>query len=320
VTAVLGADIGGTAIDVVCIDDRGLLLAHRRAPTPRDGARSITESLVTCLNDVLDAADVPVSAIGVGIPGQVDTEEGTVCMAVNLGIDGRPWPLAGHVARMTGLPVALENDVRAAALGAYHRLTAERIDTGGPFENDLVYLSVGTGISAGYVRRGRIHRGRLGMAGEIGHVIVDPHAGRCNCGLDGCLEIVAAGPAIARLWPTANGRSAQDLFTAAVQGEPRAVFVARPIVDHLTTALQWLVMGYAPDVVVLGGGVGTVPTLVTLLHRRLRELGARSRIIRDLLDPERIVVLSETDYVGAQGAAWLARDSPTSVPSKRNGR
>jgi predicted NBD/HSP70 family sugar kinase len=126
-----------------------------------------------------------------------------VTMAVNLGVGAHPYPLAAEVGAATGLPVTIENDVRAAALGAHESLRL----AGDPPES-LAMVSIGTGISAGFVVRGELLHGVHGMAGEIGHVVIDESAALCRCGQRGCLEAVAAGPAIARAWPKGAAGSA----------------------------------------------------------------------------------------------------------------
>ena len=234
--------------------------------------------------------------IGVGVPGQVDPEAGTVSLAVNLGIDGRPYPLAAAVADQLGRPVVLENDVRAAALGASLALGV----TG-----SLALLAIGTGISAGLVVDGRIRRGRDGMAGEIGHAPVAAGP-RCACGLDGCLEALAAGPAIAAAWPQGGDRAADGLFAAALAGDAAAVAAAAPLVRHLTTGVTWLLVTWAPDVLVLGGGAGATPALLPLLQAELSQRAARSALARRVLDPDRLVSLPPQLAAGALGAAALA--------------
>src|SRR5205823_13868902 len=126
---------------------------------------------------------------GLGIPGRVQPATGLVESAVNL--RWRQLPAGPLLAERLGVPCHLENDARAAALGAYQTGDERR------FQN-WAYISVGTGIAAGLILRGQLYRGPNGMAGEIGHTVVLPGGPRCACGLSGCLEAIAAGPAILR--------------------------------------------------------------------------------------------------------------------------
>ena len=153
--------------------------------------------------DVARAAEVSVSdvnAIGIGIPGTVDPVSGTVRFAVNVGIGRDDLDLGPRLTDELGVGVHVENDVRAAALGADWYLSNEF----GPV-NDLAYLSIGTGIAAGYVEHGRLRRGNTLVAGEIGHIPIDPNGPLCACGQVGCIEAISSGSAIERMWPTEKG-------------------------------------------------------------------------------------------------------------------
>lgn len=293
----LGVDVGGSTTEVLAVDGDGLELDRLVVPTSAAGGEAVTTTIVDAVERVTARVGQQPAGIGVGIPGQVDPMVGVVQLAVNLHIGDENWQLATTLTERTGLPAVVENDVRVAALGALAHLRGEH-----PALSDLVYLSVGTGISAGVVSDGRLHRGHSGMAGEIGHVVVWGEA-ECACGLRGCLETVAAGPAISRAW---NGGEADDLFGAASRGEADATAVAAPIVDHLVTGLRWLVACHDPELVALGGGVGGTRPLLGLIQTRLTELGERSPLARRLLDPQRVVSLPASVGVGARGAAALA--------------
>ncbi len=144
-------------------------------------------------------------AIGVGVPGRVDPAEGTVTLAVNLG--WRDFPLKAALETRLGRPCIVENDARAAAIGLHERGVLGDFD-------DLAYLAVGTGIAAGVVLDGTLHRGARGLAGEIGHAIADRDGPVCACGQHGCLEAFVSGPAIAR---RAHAATATDVFAAAAE-------------------------------------------------------------------------------------------------------
>ncbi len=151
------------------------------------------------------------SSIGIGIPGLVDTASGEVAHAVNLGVDR--LPLGGVLAERLGVRVRVENDVKAASLGAYDLLG---------LTGTMAYLNLGTGMAAGIVVDGRLWRGTSGIAGEIGHIPIDPAGAECACGQRGCLETVASGSGIARQWPTADPLPARSLFEAAAAGDGEA--------------------------------------------------------------------------------------------------
>lgn len=299
---VVGVDIGATSTEAVAYDGDWRPVTRSMAATGRggEGARDTALKLVAAVT--ADLADTALERVGLGVPGSVDDVSGEVSLAVNLGLGEDRFPLAAELAARLGVPVTLENDVRAAAVGAHEHL---RI-TGSPVR-DLAFLGIGTGISAGLVLDGRLHRGRDGMAGEIGHVVVAPGAGPCACGLDGCLEVVASGTAISRLWPSPNGEPTRELFEAAERGDPRAVELAMTVSSHLVTAIHWLVMSHAVDVVVLGGGVGTSESpLLRTIRSRIQEMGERSPLARRMLAPERVIALPVELSLGALGAAVIA--------------
>ena len=160
----IGLDIGATKTLGVLVDEQGRVVEQVREATEPgpDGVVRTAELVVAHLGA---AADGPRAvSVGLGIPGLVDVERGVVKHAVNLGLDGAWVPLRDELERRLGLPVAIENDVNVATLGAV-ALSGIR---------DLVYLSIGTGLAAGLVLDGQLRRGASGAAGEVGHVPVDP--------------------------------------------------------------------------------------------------------------------------------------------------
>jgi glucokinase len=189
----VGVDVGGSKIAVLVVDRDERVLARQVAPTSAgDQDRAVGEIAAVVDAALAQAGATPddIAAIGVGVPGRVDPLTGAVTLAVNLG-----WsdlPLGSGLENRFGRPCVVENDVRAAAVGLHRRRVVGEVD-------DLAYLAVGTGVSAGVVLHGRLHRGARGLAGEIGHVIVEPGGPRCACGQDGCLETLVSGSAIARL-------------------------------------------------------------------------------------------------------------------------
>ena len=189
----VGVDVGGSKIAVLVVDRDDRVLAREVAPTKAGAQDRAVEEIAAVVTGALARAGATagdIAALGVGVPGRVDPLTGDVTLAVNLG-----WsdlPLGSRLEAHFGRPCVVENDVRAAALGLHRRRVLGDIE-------DLAYLAVGTGVSAGVVLDGRLHRGAHGLAGEIGHVIVDPGGALCACGQHGCLETLVSGSAIARL-------------------------------------------------------------------------------------------------------------------------
>lgn len=288
-TVRVGVDVGGTTTKLQVFS--ASTSSRHEAPTRSGDGRTLAEGIALLLEDALSRAGIgPADTIGIGIPGQVDPASGTVRHAVNLGLDGAPVPLGAMLADRLGMAVSIENDVRAAAIGVreYRRTEGDTVD-------DLVFVSIGTGISAGVIIGGRLHRGRHGLAGEIGHApLADDHT-LCRCGLRGCLEAVAAGPAIA-----AGGTA--DATALFGEGSPDIV-AARRVATALARALLVLATTYDPEIFVLGGGIG--PHVAPAVRAALIEVSAASPFGRALLTPERVVTLPPGVDVGTIGAALL---------------
>ena len=300
-TSTIGVDVGGTSTEAVVIDPNGEVLATSQVSTRTPGGAAVLSSIEAAI-DRLSWAH-PVDAIGVGIPGQVDNTAGSVRLAVNLGIDDQSFPLAELLSTTQGLPVLVENDVRAAAFGVFDKLRRTEDDPG-----DLALLSLGTGVAAGVVIDGTIHRGATGMAGEIGHVVVDRMGSLCRCGQTGCLETVVSGPAIAAAWRSAGQQTpASSLFAAAANGDQIASDLADEVTAHLAMAIHWLAAAYDVDTIVLGGGLAEAgQPLLDAVRYALRTTAGSSDLATRTLDPNRIRLSPPGGPHGARGAALLA--------------
>ena len=293
---VLGIDVGGTKSAALLVDGDDRVIGRGAAPTRHDEA---AYGIVALARDVLDRVEIlpgDLAAVGVGLPGHVDPVAGTVALAVNL--DGLPQPIASVVDEAFGVPCFIDHDARAAA-----RWIA-RLDGG--THRGIGYVSIGTGISAGLVLDGVPVTGARGMAGEIGHVVAVPEGPLCVCGLRGCLEAVASGPAIARAAGTAT---AVDAFAAAAAGDARAVAAVDEAVACLARAVRGLVLGFGLDDVVIGGGVARAGTaLMTPLLRALAAERDASSLVRVLLTSDVIRPHPADADAGAWGAVTVARD------------
>jgi glucokinase len=304
---VLGVDVGGTKTAALLVDHDDAVRARTTAPT-RPGA--LTEAIIAIGHAAMGAAGVradEVGAIGIGLPGQVDPVAGTVGLAVNLVSLGQP--IARQVEDALGIPTFIEHDARAAARwlseldAATHRA--------------LGYVSIGTGIAAGVVLDGRLVTGAQGMAGEIGHVVAEPNGPECVCGLRGCLEAVASGPAIARearaaaatggttLSPTAT---TADVFRAASEGDPSGRRIVESVAAHLARGIRGLVLSFGLDLVIVGGGVARAgdALMEPLLAAVARERGASS-VVRALLADGVVRRRPADPEAGTWGAVTVAR-------------
>ena len=195
---VAGVDVGGTKTSLVVTDDRDRVLYERVAPTDRAG---LVAQIAGLVDDARRELGHEIAAVGVGIPGNVDPEDGSVSMAVNLGITH--LPLGPMLEAELGIPAFVEHDARAAAFW----LSEQPADGSSRAPASVAFLAVGTGISAGVVLDGAVLRGDNSFAGEVGHVLADPDGAPCACGLRGCLETIAAGPAAATPPPMTTRRT-----------------------------------------------------------------------------------------------------------------
>jgi glucokinase len=306
-TVRVGLDIGGTKTAAMVADAAGRCLGLESRPTDAADATRLVAGIVAAVDAALaqaGAARRDVATVGVGVPGQIDPARGTVSLAVNLNLH-EPFPLRQALQDALGAPVTLENDVRAAAWGAFHWANERR-----PVRS-LAYLSIGTGIAAGLVLDGRLYRGAHGMAGEIGHVPLDATGPRCRCGAYGCLEVYAAGPAIAAqaaaALPAGAAPDTSEVYALAAQGQPVATEIVDRAAGYLARAVYLLAMTYDVEQIALGGGVTRAGNdFERPLRHALAALRADSPLAATMLPDEAIVVLPAELNAGLIGAVYLA--------------
>lgn len=293
----VGLDIGATKALGVVIEADGTVVAQSRQNT-LPGADGILDTATTVLDSLAVALDggLP-SHIGIGIPGIVDRDRGAVSHAVNLGLGGDWFPLADRLADRTGAAVVVENDLNAATWGAHVLSGAD----------DLAYLSLGTGLGVGFVLSGTLRRGAHGVAGEIGHVSVDPDGTHCSCGQRGCLELRASGSSISAAWPAEDGTpAAVSLFAAAVAGDPEAIAVRHRFAAGVADAVRVLGLVVDPAVIIIGGGVAQVgEPLLAAVSAALRAQAATSQFLAALDLADRIRLLPGQLPIAAIGAALI---------------
>jgi len=301
----LGLDIGGTKTDAVAIDERGDIVARLRIPTGF-GPDAVVDTAVSALEQLAHRTGSPLSAfssIGIGIPGTVDTEGGIVSHAVNLGVD--ELELARDLRLRLGVAVQVENDVKAAALGAFRLLFPLQ---GGGDRHSMAYLNLGTGLAAGLVLGGELWRGSRGTAGEIGHIPVDPAGALCPCGQRGCLETVASGSAIARQWPSDDAVPVLSLLAAAQAGDPAAIAISRSLVENVAAAVRILVLTVDVEAVVIGGGLSHLgDPLLDDIRSVLGGWALDSPFLASLELPGRVQFVPDDFPVAAVGAALVGR-------------
>ncbi len=256
-------DLGGTKIQAAVVDRDGRVVATHRTETDVDGGPSkAVADIVRCVH--VCAPDLSgIGAVGVGVAGQVDARNGIVRSAPNLG--WHDFPLADRLEQVLGLPVVVENDVRAITWGVWQHGAGRGID-------DLVVLFVGTGVGGGIVSGGQLLTGDRGVAGELGHATLVADGRLCTCGRRGCIEAYVGGWAIAARAQEAieaDPEAGCGMLNAAGKGDVTAVVVSQAAADadrlatelleetgaYLGSAAVGLVHALNPRRIVLGGGV-----------------------------------------------------------------
>ena len=298
----VGVDVGGTSTRIVVFGASGEQIEARTSETPLGGTALIAH-LGDGISEAIAAHSRRLTGVGVGIPGGV-AGDGTVSMALNIGIE-QPLPLGPLLEARLGVPVRVENDVNAAALGAHVCLGCEA-------GSSLAYLSIGTGLAAGFVIGGEIVRGSRGAAGEIGHIPL-PHADQlCQCGQVGCVETVASGRAlISRMRAAGIDGRADDLWSAADAGQPAAIAIRDDAVAALAWCCQLMLVMLDVDRIVIGGGVGIRlgARLIDPITLALAEREQRSPFLASIGLSQRLIASPAGVEVGALGADRSAQRS-----------
>ena len=306
---VAGVDVGGTKTLVIVTDDQDRILYQCVTATE---PTSLVGQIAGLVEDAQRQLRQDVIAVGIAIPGRVDARDGSVRMAVNLGITH--LALGPMLEAQLGVPVFVEHDARAAALW----LSERAADGSAQAPANVAFLAIGTGISAGIFLDGALLRGDNGLAGEVGHILADPDGVVCACGLRGCLETIAAGPAIGRQADEAMaaGRStvlsprsdAADVFRASSSGDEVAVEITDRVADHLARAIRALSLTLGVRRIVIGGGVAAAgPALLDPIRSRVARERAASPLVEAAFGDATVELLSPNEAPSARGVAAVAR-------------
>ncbi len=311
--AIVGIDIGGTKIAVAAAGINGRIIAKAKMPTEvQKGPNYTIGKMMELVRQVLHESHVwrPL-AIGVGCGGPLDPDEGVILSPPNLpGWDA--IPLKQILENEFGTYVYIDNDANAAALGEF------RFGAGADI-NNMVYITVSTGIGGGIIINGQLLQGIRASAGEIGHQTILKDGVRCNCGNRGCLEALASGTAIARrarealsnrrdslMLKLANGDvnsvTAETVVSAARDRDPLALQIWEDTIEYLSIGVANVITTLAPDMVVVGGGVSDAGDL---LYPALRE-AVNKRVFLVPMDRVKIAPPKLGSEVGVVGAIAVA--------------
>ncbi len=272
---VVGIDVGGTKSHAGIADLAGEILAEEEVATTQAGGTAVLAQIATLARSVAGRAGVEWGDVGIlslGTPG-VENDDGTIRLADNVnGLDR--WPLSERLARRLGVPVVWENDVNVAALGEHLAGAARGCD-------NFVLLSIGTGLGMGVVIDGRIVRGWRGAAGEVAYLPIGAEPGDPLAQRYGAFEVAAAGRGVVALYraehgngrpsPTA-GLTARDVYAGAGRGDPEARRAVERHAELLARGILAVSAVIDPELIVLGGGIGTNPVLLDPLRRAVADV------------------------------------------------
>ncbi|MGA9397848.1 MAG: ROK family protein [Anaerolineaceae bacterium] len=266
---VVGVDIGATSLEMVLADVLGQVLQKRTETADvRDNVNEYFERCINLVNDMLETQEImpdQILGIGIGVPGPVNFARG-VLVAPPLMPAWENFPIRNYFKeQFPSAVIVVDNDVNIMALG-------EQCTGDGAGVDHFIYIKIGTGIGAGIISNGRIHRGSDGCAGDIGHICVDKQGPICRCGNQGCLEAMAAGPAIAEkaMQAARNGSSPlmlqmmdanggilrpEDVNTACREGDEAALEIIRSSGQMVGDVLASLVNFFNPSHIFIGGGI-----------------------------------------------------------------
>ncbi len=269
----IGIDVGGTNVKIALVNDKGNIIYSNSIPTRAEmGYEYTINNMKEAISELIKETKSDkksIEGIGFGFPGQIDYQKGIVRLAPN--IPG--WvevPIAEIMEKEFGIPTRVDNDVRCAALGELN------YGAGIGCEN-LICITVGTGIGSGLIINGKLVRGASNAAGEIGHIKLDMHGGPlCGCGDRGCLEAFASGPSIVAMAEEyiKGGKSTKYrelanpditpyiVSEAAKQGDPVAKRIFTIVGEYIGIGLASVVNLLNPEKIIIGGGVAAAGDLL----------------------------------------------------------
>ncbi len=260
----IGIDVGGTKVLGGVVTDSGEILATARRDTPREGGRALTEAIANVATEL--AQQYPVDSIGISAAGFISSDRHTMLATPNIS-NWNGVNLVNELTEILHKKIVLENDANAAAWGEF-KFGAGRD------RNDLMMLTLGTGVGGGLILDGAVFRGAFGIGAELGHIRLIPDGQLCGCGIRGCLEQYASGSALMRhareaidASPllarnllergdgTIEGLKGQHITEAARDGDPVAIAAFNTMANYLGAGIASLCAVIDPSCIVLGGGV-----------------------------------------------------------------
>jgi len=297
----IGVDLGGTNLRAAAIDGQGKLLDKISGSTElRAGRDAVIDDMVQSIETLrARLGEHNLRGVGIGLPGFILMDKGIIVGSNNMP-EFENYPVRDEIEKRLGAKVILENDANAAALGEQWMGAGRGVD-------DMVLLTLGTGIGGGIIVGGRVLHGQLGMAGELGHLTVVPNGNPCGCGNRGCVEKHASATAIvamAKLIGLGHDKAqitSEDVYNLAVEGNERAIAIFKSMGEALGVALANLINTFNFPLYLLSGG--PLPAWNFFAPAMLAEVERRSFTYRH--SPTRIEKATLGNEAGLYGAAYL---------------
>jgi glucokinase len=294
----IGVDLGGTNLRAAAIGNDGKMIDKIAGSTHLSAGRdAVISDMVNAIVTLRDrTSGMRLAGVGIGVPGFIFIEKGLIAGSNNLP-EFEGFPLRDEIERRLGTQVILENDANAAALG-------EKWIGAGKDVDDLVLLTLGTGIGGGIISDGRVLHGHVGMAGELGHITVVPNGNPCGCGNTGCLEKHASATAIvamARMLSLGDDITSEAVYRLAVDGNEKARMVFDGMGSALGIALATMINIFNFPLFLLSGGV--LAAWDVFAPVMMREIERRSFTFRHAKTRVDKAILG--NQAGLFGAAYL---------------
>ena len=293
----MGVDMGGTKIEAILISPTGKMLHRHRIPTPGQQEKKRYEAISNTLAGFIreTAAMIPDGSaytLGIGIPGCVDPKSGLVLNANTTCLNGRPFKK--DMETLLGRTVAMKNDANCFTL-------AESVQGAAAGHKMVFGVIMGTGCGGGICLDGKILEGAHGIAGEWGHISIDPNGPKCYCGSNGCVETLISGPGVEQEYIRRHGRHVRmrDIVEGHRAGQTDMTELFLEFLDHFGRALGGVISILDPDIVVLGGGLSNIDELYTLGVENVVRYVFHKKITTPIVKNEL------GDSAGVFGAAWI---------------
>ncbi|MGO2951817.1 ROK family glucokinase [Lentilactobacillus kefiri] len=323
----IGIDLGGTTTKFAFIDTKGNITARWRIKTDiSEHGSNIVPNMVKSISDQMRKEDFTAAdfyGIGMGTPGAVNREKGTVVGAYNLGWD-IVQPVGATISANLNLPIMIDNDANSAALGEYWKGAGDKA-------KDVVFITLGTGVGGGVIANGKLVHGINNGAGEVGHITVVPNGYQCTCGKRGCLEQYASATGVVHIAKDMaktftghsrikelidgdEGLSSKMVFFLADNGDILANQIVNRVCSYLGLALSHIGNTMNPENIIIGGGVSNAGN--TLLQTTTRYF--QENAFPSVRDSTRLKLAQLGNDAGVIGAASLALQFRNNQPLATN--